>query len=43
MTKLTTECVYCGKEIEWEQDLFAEGSHGEPVCNECKQHEETNV
>lgn len=23
-----TECVVCGKEIEWNQELFAKGEHG---------------
>lgn len=32
-----TECVVCGKEIEWEQELFAKGEHGEPVCSECEE------
>ncbi|AJA42433.1 hypothetical protein AJ85_00365 [Alkalihalobacillus alcalophilus ATCC 27647 = CGMCC 1.3604] len=36
MVKQTTECVFCGKELEWKQELFAEGGHGEPVCEDCK-------
>ncbi|WP_347833992.1 hypothetical protein [Gracilibacillus sp. JCM 18860] len=39
MDKQTTECVYCGKEIEWKSELFSDGSHGEPVCDECKEVE----
>lgn len=36
MEKYVTECSYCGKEIDHDPKLFAEGEHGEPVCNDCK-------
>ncbi|MDV2683793.1 hypothetical protein RYX56_05650 [Alkalihalophilus lindianensis] len=39
MTKQVTECVFCGKEITWSKDLFVEGNHGEPVCDDCKEVE----
>jgi hypothetical protein len=39
MSQETTECVYCCKEIPWDEELFAEGNHGEPVCDECKEGE----
>ena len=35
----TTRCVYCDQEIKHDQKLFAEGNHGEPVCDECKEGE----
>lgn len=34
--KYMTECAYCGKEMEWEQELFTKGEHGEPNCDECQ-------
>lgn len=37
MEKHLTECVFCGKVMEWQQELFTEGEHGEPVCEECKE------
>lgn len=39
MENRITECVICGKEIVWDQNLFVEGDHGEPVCPECKEDE----
>jgi NAD-dependent SIR2 family protein deacetylase len=37
MEKRMTECVTCGKEIAWDQNVFVEGEHGEPVCSDCKE------
>lgn len=35
MSKRMTECAYCGRQIEWDQSLFASGCTGEPACPKC--------
>ncbi|WP_054637197.1 hypothetical protein [Thalassobacillus sp. C254] len=43
MSKDCVECAICGQELEYKEDRFKNGNHGEPVCltkEECKEPEE---
>jgi hypothetical protein len=39
MEQETTFCAFCGKEIEYDSQLFASGKTGEPACNDCREME----
>ncbi len=35
-----TYCAFCGKEMDYDEELFRQGKTGEPVCEKCREQEE---